>query len=91
MRILFLLLALLILPLALSAQKSITAFRLNSPPIIDGIHEPALWAGADSAKNFTQMEPFAGAAASEPTVCYIGFDEENIYISNSVSGVGGSG
>ncbi len=81
MRNLFLLLTLLIIPLTLVAQRNITAFRLNSPLTIDGIHEAERWAGADSAVDFTQMEPSPGAAASQPTVSYIGFDENNIYIS----------
>lgn len=81
MRIFLLLFALLILPITLKGQRNISAFSLSSPITIDGKHEPALWAGADSAVGFTQMEPSAGAVASEPTVCYIGFDEDNIYIS----------
>ncbi|MCP4313281.1 MAG: carbohydrate binding family 9 domain-containing protein [Bacteroidetes bacterium] len=71
----------LIIPAALTGQRTIHAFMLSSPLTIDGVHEPGSWAGADSAVDFTQMEPSAGAAASEPTVCYIGFDETNIYIS----------
>ncbi len=81
MRIFLLLFALLILPITLKGQRNISAFSLSSPITIDGKHEPALWAGADSAVGFTQMEPSAGAVASEPTVCYIGFDKDNIYIS----------
>lgn len=58
-----------------------SAFRLDSPLTIDGLHEPALWNGADSAVDFIQMEPVRGSGASEPTVCYFGYDDRNIYIS----------
>lgn len=64
-----------------SAQRSITAFPLESSLVIDGIHEPELWVGADSATGFVQMEPVPGEAASQSTVAYIGFDEKNIYVS----------
>ena len=76
-----LLLIAIILPFSLMGQRTITAFRLGSPLTIDGQHEPELWIGADSAAGFFQMEPSRGEAASEPTICYIGFDDNNVYIS----------
>ncbi|MCK4748327.1 MAG: carbohydrate binding family 9 domain-containing protein, partial [Bacteroidales bacterium] len=66
---------------SLAGQRSIMAHRLDRPIVIDGIHEPGVWAGADSAVGFIQMEPELGAHSTEPTACYIGFDQENIYIS----------
>ncbi len=62
-------------------QRSIQAYPLPEPITIDGMHEPGRWEGADSAINFFQMEPVPGDEASEPTVCYIGYDSENLYIS----------
>ena len=62
-------------------QRSIQAFPLEEPITVDGIHEPEQWEGADSAITFYQMEPVPGDQASEPTVCFIGYDNENIYIS----------
>ncbi len=62
-------------------QRSIQAFQLLSPINIDGYHEPEKWVGADSATDFFQMEPTPGDAASQPTVTYIGYDTENLYIS----------
>ena len=57
------LLAAILLPVnTIFAQKSISAFRLAEPITIDGIHEQGKWIGADSAIEFIQMEPFAGAA-----------------------------
>ncbi|MFH0755697.1 MAG: DUF5916 domain-containing protein [Bacteroidota bacterium] len=65
----------------LQGQRSIQAARLDHPIVIDGVHEAGSWSGADSATGFFQMEPVPGAAASEYTTCYVGFDQENIYIS----------
>lgn len=76
-----LLLSSMLLPLNLEAQRAISAFRLGSPLTIDGHHEAEHWIGADSATGFFQMEPSSGAAASEPTICYIGYDDNMVYIS----------
>jgi hypothetical protein len=62
-------------------QKHIQAFPLATPLTVDGIHEPMVWEGADSAVNFFQMEPNPGDPGSEPTVCYIGYDHEYVYLS----------
>ncbi|MCK5137021.1 MAG: carbohydrate binding family 9 domain-containing protein [Bacteroidales bacterium] len=64
-----------------AGQKAIQAFPLEHPITIDGIHEPGRWEGADSAISFIQMEPAPGDLASEPTVCYIGYDSDYIYVS----------
>jgi hypothetical protein len=75
-------LLLIILPgVSLSAQRSVLAHPMDQSIVIDGIHEPAKWAGADSATGFIQMEPSPGDPSSESTVCYVGFDGENIYLS----------
>ena len=66
---------------AVFGQRTIQAFSLGEPITIDGIHEPGIWEGADSAIRFFQMVPIPGDLASEPTVCYIGYDDEHIYIS----------
>ena len=62
------------------AQKSIRAFPLQEPVTIDGIFENETWMGADSAAQFIQMEPNAGAPESERTISYIGFDDQNLYV-----------
>lgn len=66
---------------SVSAQRSISAFPLSTPISVDGIHEPGVWIGADSASGFFQMAPRAGEAATQRTVVYIGYDEEYIYVS----------
>jgi hypothetical protein len=62
-------------------QRTIRAFPLDAPPSIDGIHEPEIWSGADSATSFLQMVPGPGEAATQATVVYVGYDHEYIYIS----------
>jgi len=71
----------IVLSVPLMGQRVFRGFRLLSPTVIDGIHEPEHWKGADSATSFIQLEPHPGEAASQSTVCYLGFDDENIYLS----------
>ena len=56
------------------AQRTISAFHMESGLIIDGVHEADKWYGADSATGFTQMDPFPGDASSQTRIAYIGFD-----------------
>lgn len=67
--------------ISIYGQRSIIAYRITEPITVDGIHEPAKWEGADSAIAFLQMAPAPGEMASEPTVCYVGFDDTHIYVS----------
>lgn len=60
-------------------QKSVSVFQLPAQPKIDGIFEEQIWAKADSATGFIQMEPNPGALASEKTVVYFGYYNETIY------------
>lgn len=63
----------------IDAQKTVKAFPLKSALIIDGVFEREKWVGADSATGFIQMEPQSGAASTEITVAWFGFDDKNIY------------
>ena len=63
----------------ISAQKSMQAFYLKSPPIVDGVFEKAIWSEADSATGFIQMEPVPGEPSTEKTMARFGFDDKNIY------------
>jgi len=62
-----------------AAQKTLRAFRLSSPIIIDGVFEKEKWINADSATGFVQMEPRPGESATEKTTAWFGFDNNNIY------------
>ncbi|MDP3643756.1 MAG: DUF5916 domain-containing protein [Bacteroidota bacterium] len=62
------------------AQKTITAFPLKTSPVIDGVFDSKCWAGADSATNFTQLEPLKGAPSTEKTIVFVGYDSLNVYV-----------
>jgi hypothetical protein len=79
-RICFLFL-LIFLCLKAMGQRSVSAHLLAAPITIDGVHEAALWTGADSAAGFIQMAPFPGEASSQLSVAYIGFDSTHLYVS----------
>jgi len=76
-----LLILLLVFGMEAAAQRTVSAFQLESAISVDGVHEADLWAGADSAAGFTQMAPFPGKASSQFSVAYIGFDSTHLYIS----------
>ncbi len=78
MRIFFTLI-LIGISVSLYGQKSILATRLEKPPLIDGRFDRELWSRADSATDFIQMEPKTGEAATERTVVWIGYYENNLY------------
>jgi hypothetical protein len=50
------------------------------PPRIDGRLDDEFWTGAVVLDSFTQYEPREGAAPSEQTTAYIGYDRQNLYI-----------
>ncbi len=62
------------------SQKSIKAIQLEKPLNIDGIFELELWATADSAVDFVQMEPRPGFASSEKTVAWFGCHGDKVYV-----------
>jgi hypothetical protein len=81
---------LMIFPLAAAASEDdppvneadylVVAHKGASPPKIDGRLDDPFWADAVVVDNFTQYEPREGAAPSEKTVAYIGYDSKNLYI-----------
>lgn len=87
-RILFLTLCLLLTNFSLSSAKSkgneasyhLSVPEFQKPPQIDGILENPLWGGGVVIEGFTQFEPQEGAAPSERTRAYLGYDRENLYI-----------
>lgn len=75
---LILIIALLTLNL-IQGQNIVNINTISSKPQIDGILSNNEWAGVDSITNFTQLEPIKGDAASEKTIVYLAYDNENIY------------
>jgi hypothetical protein len=55
------------------------SLSLNKPPVIDGHLETGEWQVTDSQTVFIQMEPQKGLPATERTILFAGFDEENVY------------
>jgi hypothetical protein len=51
-----------------------------SPPKIDGRLENPFWEKGAVLDTFTQYEPQEGAAPSEKTIAYMGYDRNNLYI-----------
>ena len=60
------------------AQKKVTAHRVKSPVLIDGIIDTHNF--VDSATSFFQLEPQKGKITSRRTVVYFGYDSLNVYI-----------
>ena len=59
--------------------KRINATRSDSPPVLDGLVDDAVWQTADVVGDFLQREPQEGDQPSERTEVRILYDEENLY------------
>ena len=71
-------------PLALGAQvpsdaapRSIAAYPVQRPIIIDGRLDEADWHNAEPATGFTQSEPATGSVATEATEVRVLFDSQS--------------
>lgn len=62
-----------------SAQKSIKAIKIETPPVIDGRVNEAVWKEAFVVNEFYQREPNLGEPASEKTEILTCYDANNIY------------
>ena len=61
------------------AAQEIGAARTSEPIEVDGVLDEAAWDGAASIETFTQLQPVAGAPASQRTVIRILYDERMVY------------
>jgi len=79
MKILF---PLLLLSTLLVGQKTTSAAKTNSDPVMDGdvINDPA-WAGAPAVTTFIQKSPDEGEAVSERTVVKVMYSDKVFYVS----------
>ena len=66
----------------LSAEKRnpIQVPRFDTPPVIDGKLDDAIWKTAAVFKDFGQVYPGDNVAPSKPTIAYMGYDELNLYV-----------
>ena len=61
-------------------KKNVEAVRISKPIIIDGILDEEVYKLAKPAKNFTQIQPYNGKPAMQPTEVYFFYDESAIYV-----------
>ena len=61
-------------------QKSVRIVRTTKKPTIDGIVDPAEWAGAARIDDVYQVNPVEYAPASERTEIYLYYDDDALYI-----------
>ncbi|MEP6923799.1 MAG: DUF5916 domain-containing protein [Pyrinomonadaceae bacterium] len=54
--------------------------RLETPPVIDGKLDDEVWKHAAVFKDFYQTSPGDNIAPSKPTVAYLAYDAENLYM-----------
>ncbi len=63
----------------LPGRPRVSPTRTDSPPVVDGILDDAVWRTAAHLTEFTQQAPLDGAPATEDTDVYIAYDSEHIY------------
>lgn len=61
-------------------RKIINAERITSPPIIDGKINDAAWKEAKVGKDFIQLRPYNGQAATQKTEVMFIYDDQALYI-----------
>ena len=66
-------------PFNLSDQVA-TAFRVDTPPQLDGLVLEDIWQTAPSATHFTQSRPFPQSTPTHRTEVWIAYDDQNLYI-----------
>ena len=64
---------------SMGVEKTLRAVRTETAPKIDGYIEE-VWSQADSATDFIQQAPNEGEPATEKTVAYLLYDDQNIYV-----------
>ena len=61
-------------------MKSVRMVRTDTPPVIDGRLDDAIWARAAVVDDFHQSQPIEGADPTERTEIYLLYDEDALYI-----------
>jgi len=59
--------------------KTIPVTRIETPPRIDGLIEDSCWKNIQPVSGFFQHDPVNGAKASEETLVWAAYDQDNIY------------
>ena len=55
------------------------AFRIHTPPVIDGVLDEPFWADLEPVTGFVQRDPVDGGVPSESTEVRIAYDEDFLY------------
>jgi hypothetical protein len=63
-----------------TATKVVRATRVDSPPVIDGRLDEAVWTQADVITDFHQIRPGDGAEPSERTEVYLIYSDDALYV-----------
>ena len=66
--------------LAGDVLKSVRMVRTETPPVIDGRLDDAVWSAAAVVDDFHQSQPIEGAEPTERTEIYLLYDEDALYI-----------
>jgi hypothetical protein len=61
-------------------KKVYRAYRVDQPPVIDGVFDDSIWMEGAWAGDFTQFEPYADRPPSQQTEFKVAFDDMNLYI-----------
>ena len=64
-------------------RATVIAVRVPTPMRIDGTLDEALYTSVRPASQFIQMEPQAGAEATEKTEVWVSFDDDNLYVTTT--------
>jgi len=74
----------LAVPRATFAQQQAVAVAVDTPPVIDGVLDEALWATIEPVTGFLQREPVDGAPATERTEVRIAYTPTALYFGMSM-------
>ena len=64
----------------ISADKILAVARTETPPVIDGVLDDAVWANAPSMDDMHQFEPVDHGEPSERTEVWILYDSDSLYV-----------
>jgi hypothetical protein len=62
-------------------RATVRAVRISEPLRIDGALDEMLYRDVPAISGFIQVEPQAGAEATERTEAWVAFDDDNVYVS----------
>jgi hypothetical protein len=61
-------------------KKVYEAYRVDVPPVINGVFDDEAWQQGNWTGDFTQLEPYADRPPSQSTEFKVAFDDMNLYI-----------